>query len=381
MRLSGPPITRPPDFGAAHSAGTARTPGLIRRVLARSLTGKALRLAKLLLALLLVEQAATIAPVPVEPWLRPGRVALTGESALAFYPRPANAFGLHDTPIIGGSQGVRQAIEHWRNLGVGWVTVLDPREELLSAARAAGIQVVGRVYSPSIHETGDLVRVTKRMVAYGMRYVVPYNEPNLVSETAGAPPDPVAFARRWVAAAEVIARYHGYPLLTPLAPEGDYPDLAYFERMLAEVVRLRGTRWLLDLRVAVGLHAYVLRPGDDFFERFHKYDATVRAQCGFSLPLLATEGGLGPDAGAAASAAGEEMLTIVRALTEADLPATFFGASLWLYANAAQGGRDGRFERAAWYGPEGPRGVFRAVQRLHELRGRLPADPAEENPS
>ncbi len=324
-------------------------------------------LAKLLLLLVLVERLAATPAVPADPWLRPGRVALSAENAVAFYPRPANAFGLHDTPIVGGSQGVRDAIGHWRSLGVGWVTALDPREELLIAARDAGIQVVGRVYSPSIYETGDLVRVTKRMVAHGMRYVVPYNEPNLLSETRGTPPDPVAFARRWVADAEVIARYHGYPVLTPLAPEGDYPDLPYFEQMVAEVVRLRGAQWLLDLRVAVGLHAYVLRAGDDFFERFYKYDAIMRAQSGLSLPLLATEGGLAPDApGAAAWAPGEETLSIVRALREGNLPAHFLGASLWLYANGAQGGHDYRFERAAWYGLEGPREVFSAVQRLNE---------------
>ena len=267
---------------------------------------------------------------------------------------------------MGGSEGVAEAVRHWRRLGVSWVTVLDPREELLAAAREAGIEVVARVYSPSIYQTGDIEAITRRMVAHGMRYVIPYNEPNLRVECAGNRPDPVDFARRWVEAAEAIGRHHGYPVLTPLAPEGDYPDYAYFRAMLAEVVRLRGVEWLLDLRVVVGVHAYIMRPGGDFRERFYEYNEIVKAQTGLILPMLATEGGVAPGLPAAAGwSPVEETVAVVRTLLNGGLPDYVLGASLWVYSNRAQGGHDARFEKAAWVGPYGPRPIFEAVEELH----------------
>ncbi|MDA8218328.1 MAG: hypothetical protein M0Z94_11995, partial [Dehalococcoidales bacterium] len=261
---------------------------------------------------------------------------------LASYPRPPGVFGLHDTPIIGGSVNAALAVRHWQSLGVRLVTVLDPREEMLALAQQAGIEVVARVYSPSIHQDGDLGGVTQRAVAHGMHYVVPYNEPNLRSENSGQLPDPVYFARRWVDAAEIIHQYGGYPVLTPLAPEGDYDDVLFLRKMLTEVVNLRGIDWLLNVGVVVGVHPYLMRPGDDSWGHLETYASVMREQLGFVLPMLATEGGLAGQA--AQPAAGwspeVEVTALAERLRRGDVPEYLLGATLWLYSNEAQAGHD-----------------------------------------
>jgi len=280
------------------------------------------------------------------------------------YPRQASAFGLHDTPIPGGSVDLDRAIEDWQSLGVAWVTVLDPRDELLARASKAGIQVIARVYSRSVFEDGDFGGTARRMVAHGMHYVVPYNEPNLRAECAGNWPDPVAFAARWVAAADAILQQGAYPVLTPLAPEGDYPDMAYLDSFLSEVLKLRGQAWLRDSHVVVGMHAYVLRPGDSFFNRVRAYEDAVKTRMGLDLPILITEGGIAP----AALHRGfiwspeAETIALAQALRDGSLPPYILGATLWLYSNSGQGGHDPRFEDSAWFGTDGPGTIALAIQ-------------------
>jgi len=302
----------------------------------------------------------------VYPFNAPGLRGMPAEAILASYPRPSGRFGIHDTPILGGSRDPGRAVSDWRSLGVSWVTVLNPREDLLAQARAAGIEVVARVYSSSIYEPGDLAAITTRVVRYGFHYVVPYNEPNLLSETGGDAPDPVDFARRWVVAAEIIRRHGGYPVLTPLAPGGNYPDQEYFTRMLAEVVRLRGVRWLLEAHVTIGVHAYILGPGEDLFERFASYAQVSRAQVGLVLPMLAAEGGIAPVAPPPSPtwSPTQAVVAAVRTLRTGELPDYVLAVDFWLYANRVQGGRDAAFEPAAWLTSFGPREVFRAVQDL-----------------
>jgi len=280
------------------------------------------------------------------------------------YPRPRAIFGLHDTPILGGSLDVPTAIEHWQALGVGSVTVLDPRPELLAAAREAGIMVIARVYSGSIYETGDLAGVTRRMVQNGFRYVVPFNEPNMRLECASGQPDPVSFARRWVAAAEVIEREGGYPVLTPLAPVGDYADDRYFAAMLAAIVNLRGAQWLVDIHAVVGVHAYEV-PGQDYRSILQRYAQATRDRLGTTLPLLATEAGTPPSdqySPAAAEASWERSLAIHWELVKRPLPEYVLAVNIWVYSNRAQGGHDVRWESSAWYAQPGTHSFLHIVR-------------------
>ncbi|TAK34487.1 MAG: hypothetical protein EPO21_09475 [Chloroflexota bacterium] len=298
-------------------------------------------------------------------------------SNLSAVPAPRSSFGLHDTPIIGGSSDLDRAFRDWEDLNVSWITVLDAREELLRRANQAGITVINRVYSRSIFEPGDLRGDTRRMVRYGMRYVIPYNEPNLIGENAGRTPDPIDFAQRWIAAAEVIHAEGGYPVLTPLAPEGDHPDVDYFQKYLGAVVAAKGAQWLLDYHVAVGVHSYILRPTDSYLGRFQTYDSIVRQVVGQSLPMLGTEGGvvMGKEHPSnTADVALAKTLEIVKQVQQPDWPRHILAATVWLYSNKAQGGHDDQFEQYAWLGQRGPQPVFQEV--MLRFGPRLDPDPS-----
>ena len=291
-------------------------------------------------------------------------LSLAAESEWAEYPRPRAVFGLHDTPILGGSADVRTATNHWQALGVGSVTVLDPRPELLAAARRAGIMVVARAYSSSIFDQGDLRGVTKAMVDNGFRYVIPFNEPNLRVECQGREPNPVDFARRWVEAAAIIHRAGGYPVLTPLAPVGDYPDDRYYAEMLTEILRLRSAEWLLSVHAVVGLHAYEV-PGQDYRSILQRYAEATRARVGRYLPLMATEAGVPPATGTslpAAEASWARSLSIRWELSNRPLPEYVLAVNLWVYSNRAQGGHDQRWEGAAWFAQPGVHSFLHVVR-------------------
>jgi hypothetical protein len=267
---------------------------------------------------------------------------------------PAGAFGLHDTPVLGGSRDLDRAFADWRAWEVRWVTVLNPRTELLRRARAEGIGVIARVWSPAPGDPGDLVTITRRMVALGQRYVVPYNEPNLRAEW-GSEPDPEVFAGRWLTAADTILALGGTPVLTPLAPNGDYPEDLFFARFLAAVVAARGPAWLIEHRVALGLHVYLQETADEALPYIRRYTDHVRAHLGHDLPVLVTEGGFWLPSGSPPARyhlAVQRTAALATAVRQGRLPVQ--ALTFWLYSNLAQGGHDARWERAVWFTSSGP---------------------------
>jgi len=223
--------------------------------------------------------------------------------------------------------------------------------------------------------------------------------------------DPERIAALWLPAARIVVGAGGYPGTPALAPGGHYDDMVFLRVFLEKVVDLGGGETLRDSWV--GLHNYFMNhpvsyPEDEVnlyswlltekeiearglpidevesinyyrtvsrlpraeggyfagrtvledsngFRKFEAYDTIVRQVAGFQMPILSTEGGVMPG--------GKEDPRYPRTTDEdvadrtaaaftymmSEAPDYYFACTPWILANLAGGGRDDKWEDAAWF--------------------------------
>ncbi len=279
--------------------------------------------------------------------------------ALSSFPRPTgdNGRGLDWFPTTRQSRAVvDRFVPELTAMKIRWVVVLQGMHDwdlitndyLIERLHAAGIMTVMRIdRQVGPMDWPRLGWIVARYRERGVRYFQIYNEPNVDEEWGtGDPQTPDRFVSFWVQAAEIVAANGGYPGFSPMSAQDDDSDLAYFQASLEELERL-GRYDLMNL-MWVAVHNYGdIAGGDgkalDGFFRYRAYDAIAKQVLGGTLPIIATEGGLG-DAEATAQQIGS-MYDYIERRREPQLLAF----APWLIGNSVGGGSDTRWELAAWF--------------------------------
>ncbi len=320
-------------------------------------------------------EAARAASVPPAPGAEPcPRLTPTQNQVLSAenMPRPAgdNGRGVHWIPTLRSSpEVVDRFVAEAVRMGMKWVVFLNDNarigdnDYLVKRLVENGIMPVMRVYTDGLQPIeGDLAAMVRHYVSLGVPYFQLYNEPNLLLETKGQPPDPARYVDLWLPAARQVIAGGGYPGLGALSPQGEFDDRLYLSRVLDELLR-RGEGELLN-HTWLAVHNYTgPRPlsDPDGFLRFRQYEAIMRAKLGRCLPMIGTEGGthLGP---------GVDQRSQIEAVLGAydhvarRLDPNFVTYTYWIIANEAGGGRDPEFAGHALIRPDGPTALALALK-------------------
>ncbi len=287
----------------------------------------------------------------------------------------------------------------WLTL-VGSLTRAVP-EAFIKDLLDAGIQPV--IHVPGVSTRRDaqasalssLDLLFKTYAQWGVKYVVPFAEPN--SRSAWAPADwgqaglVERFLDRLVPVLQAQAEAGLQPTFPPLRPGGDYWDTAFLEAALAGLARRGQDGLLKGLTFAVYLWTYnrpfawgqgglqrwpetrpYLTPPNSQDQRgfhlFDWYDEIIRDRVGESRPLLCLAGGprIGDQTDPQFPAVTDLwhascIEEIARAANDGRLPAHLLNVNFWLLA-APEGTP---FVREAWYRPDGT--TVAAVDALKRL--------------
>lgn len=277
---------------------------------------------------------------------------------LTSFPRPANdnGRGLHWFPTTYQTRAVvDRFIPELSALRIRWLVILQGMNDwdliandyLVQQLVAEGIVPIMRIdRQVGPMDWQRLGWVVARYRERGVRYFQIYNEPNADDEWGTeAPHSPERFIAYWIQAAEVVAANGGLPGLAPVSPQKDHSDLVFFQGALAELKRLR--RFDLANLMWVSVHNYGdfdrANPTDDGFFRYKSYAAIVQQVFGGSLPVIVTEGG---------TSNAEEMANVIAPMYRflaSEREPYFLAFAPWLIGNAIGGGRDARWESAAWF--------------------------------
>lgn len=247
------------------------------------------------------------------------------------YPRPRvdTGIGFHWFPDTYHVQTAHLDLfaPRLKTMGVGWLTVLSEPdkaipESFMRGLIDLGIEPIVRLYTPKIRplDQAELGRVCLAYARMGVHYVHVYNQPNVDGEWDTW--SPVNLAERFVSflapCLETMYAVEGIvPVLTPLAPGGNFRDIEFF-RLVLELLIASGKSYLFS-KLAIGLHNYALNhpldwgkggnaawpcatpdstpPGcqdSNGFRQFEWYDELVRSRVGFSLPMISCENGAPP---------------------------------------------------------------------------------------
>jgi len=292
-------------------------------------------------------------------------------------------------------------------LGVSWLAMVSDLdhtvpERFIRGLRELGIEPIVRICPPKVVylDPERLRELCRRYASWGVHYIHVYREPNM--RDTWAQWDPRALPERFMTyllpCLETLYSIQGLiPLLTPLAPGGDYDDLRFLSWCLDIIIRL-GHDYLFD-KLAIGIQNYAFNksltwgeggpvrwpcaqpyytpPGcEDHvgFRLFEWYDALVRKRIGRSLPLICCENGLlignvehpdfpPVDAGLHAVRTVE----ICRLTMEGHLPDYLFNNAFWLLACEA----DHPAVADRWYTPGGEPTLPLTVKALKEAE-KLP---------
>lgn len=288
--------------------------------------------------------------------------------------------GFHDTPNSGGSINVELALSDILYLGGGRITGINLSEYLLRHSQSLGLTVTNRIDLPANHFMASTIGAEAEKVC---RYVenpffVPFNEVNLLQETGGEEVSPSEHIEaHFVPAVELISRVakkhnkRARVLITPLAQDAPkicgFDEEAYFEEMLKCLGPYMAK---LDCDLQLGLHPYILHPGDNPIDYIQRRHNKAREILGVELPIQATEAGLQhtKDSDYSQELIAAETVRILNIPIPAGLPLE--GFDLWILANYAQRPAVPRneeldiFEKAAfraWWG------VTLAYQALADL--------------
>ena len=325
---------------------------------------------------------------------------------LGTYPRPCDdtGIGFHYFPDINHYEAddLDRWIEELTSLGTSWLCLLSDISEpiphfFMQALLKSEIEPIIRLCTPTIQavDMNDLTRLLDTYSSWGVRYVHLYNEPNLIREWGWEVWSQPGLVERYVdlliPVMEVMINVGLYPLLTPLAPGGDYWDLSFLRSEL-QIIKERGKAYLFN-HLAIGVHNYPFnkplmwghggqvrwpaakphycppRSQDHLgFLLPQWYDEVIRQQVGWSLPIICTENGprIGDNQHPNFPTVDEKRhaqicLDMSQRLMDGQLPDYIFNNCFWLLAN----GEGNPFEGHAWYKRDG--GQVSAVEAMKTL--------------
>ncbi len=260
------------------------------------------------------------------------------------------------------------------------------------------IEPIIRIYTRFVTfiDQAGLRRACKHYASLGVHYVHVFNEPNLRLEWAewNAERLPSRFMDFLIPCLDTMYSVEGIiPLLTPLAPAGDYWDSSFLKSALA-ILNQRGKKYLYD-KMAIGIHNYAFNKPLDYgkggsarwpcaqpyqrppgcedhtgFYMFEWYDEIVRQYTGRWLPMICCENGVRlSDAEDPRSPAINEALHAERhagmcqMMMNGEVPYYFFNNAFWLLAAED----DNSFVRHSWYRPNGEPRLPQSVAQLKAL--------------
>ncbi len=278
--------------------------------------------------------------------------------ALSSFPRPAddNGRGLHWFPTTRQTRAVvDRFLPELVAMRIRWVVLLQGMNDwdiiandyliecLISKGMVPVMRIDRQVGSMDYARLGWIVA---RYRERGVRYFQIFNEPNVQEEwSSDRAYSREGFVDYWIQAAEVVAANGGFPGFSPMSPQNDDSDLAFFQDALEELKARK--RFDLANLMWVAVHNYgdfdARNASEDSFFRYRSYDSIVKQVLGGSLPMIITEGGLGD-----AESMANMIAPMYRFVTTQREPFLLAFAP-WLIGNAVGGGHDARWESAAWF--------------------------------
>lgn len=335
---------------------------------------------------------------------------------LEAYPRPDNDSGLGFLYSPDARHYSRDDLQRFlpelRAMSASWLTLLATPslavpEFFLRELLSHGIEpVVGIVAPPDALPAPAELRPQLRVYAEaGLHYVFFSRHPNMMaswSTEAWLQPDLGARFATGLLPAIATAQEAGLvPLLPPLYPGGDFADIAFLEAELDTIAAQRpGSFDRIGIAIASyafgrpltwgkggpdrwpDAHPYLTPPGTEDhcgFRLGEWYDTIVRRRFGYSLPLIAIEGGSGaPQTNGAASPDAEAASAIACAVAAGDPVDAVFCVSLGLLSS----GDDARFEAAAYCKADGSRAeAATSLRALPRQRRRFAWEAAPKSPA
>ena len=287
------------------------------------------------------------------------------------FPRPAgdNGRGVHWIPTLSSdARTIDRFVQSAADMGMKWVVFLNEgtnvadNDYLVKRLTDKGIMPVMRIFTDGIEPIqGDLEGLVRHYHQLGVSYFQLYNEPNLMVETHGEPPDVSKYLDLWIPAAKRVIAAGGLPGIGALSPQGEMDDRKFLASALDEL-QARGEGDILQ-RTWLAVHNYTgPRPvsDPDGFLRFRQYDAIIRQRLGHSLPMVGTEGGTHVGPGVDESRQVQTVLDSYRYMEQSPEPYNF-SYTYWIIANEAGGGKDPAFTQHALIREDGPSALARAL--------------------
>ncbi len=275
-------------------------------------------------------------------------------------------------------------------MGVGWLVVRSTAaravpEDFLKGLLAHGITPFVHFVLPLETPPAEVGVLLRSYARWGVRHVAFFDRPNLQGAWGrawGQPDLPARFLDAFTPLAAAADVEGLQPFFPPLAPGGDYWDLAFLRAALqglrrrnplvAERLGLCAYAWAegkpLDWgrggpEVWPAAQPYFTPPDSEDhrgFRIFDWYAVEARAALGRVPPIFLL--GMGSRYGCEPDEAVESKNTaIARLFWENDLPAEVLGGAFWVLTAPAESPEG----RAAWLEPSGkPRGTVAALEAL-----------------
>ncbi|MBU0491894.1 MAG: hypothetical protein KKA73_10205 [Chloroflexi bacterium] len=306
--------------------------------------------------------------------------------AWSAFRRPAgdNGRGVHWAPFSPQpADQVDRFVREVADLHLHWVLVivylpgdghtLTENDYLLAALRRQRIEPVVRISGAVGAYDGRLTSLVQHLRAQGVLYFQLYNEPNRPDEWAvPGRHDAAQYLDYWLPAAQTVRACGGLPGIGALDPAGPVNDVDFMRAalagLLARAPAVAGYTW-------IACHNYTLGEPDDCtgdldgFARYARYAAVARATLGAELPIICTEGGLYSgdgrwDTDYKRTAELQATWTAAAFRWLARRPGYLLAYCPWLLANREMGGHDERWERGAWFRPDGVQPVVARVRGI-----------------
>ena len=289
-----------------------------------------------------------------------------------------------------------------------WLTLIGSLTRAVPEAFVKGLLDAGLepiIHIPAVPTKRDPKGVTAATLSglfrtyarWGVKYVVPFSEPNMRAAWAPADWGQAGLVERFLDLALPLmeAQYEAglAPTFPALRAGGDYWDTAFLEGALAGLLQRQKAELAQNLIFAANLwtynrpliwgqgglqrwpasRPYLTPPGSQDqrgFRRFDWYDEIIRARLGASRPILCLAGGpaLGDQTDPALPAIDDLrhascIQDVAQAVEAGQLPANVLNVNLWLLA-APEGSP---FAGEAYYRPDGS--TLTAVDALKRLGG------------
>ncbi len=290
-----------------------------------------------------------------------------------------DVFGLVDVPNVGGPINHELAINDLKTLGAKKVVSLDPDRRYLEKLIDQRFLVIDRVYLQDNKFNEKALRANlQKFNNLGQRPIVqPFNEVNLLEETAGFYIEPEKHVKEtFLPAAKEIINERGMALVTPMAQRSEIDEEEYFVRMLKQIKESMPAV-IIRKDIGVSIHNYTFTPDEDSMYRLKKIGRIVRNCLGMSVPLYVTEAGLYQDSikSYPSDVVGIDIIRVLNTGLPTDLNIGSY--CFWVLANNAQRENSDNtllmqnFEQAALRGADNKTAAYDLIAQYAHAQSKL----------